>query len=272
MMRWVLYQESFPDSFRMGAYYAGYVPMMVLPGSTEEIKTKYGFSIFGSSKDSTLVKCFRLVNDYEPSLVQFISSHLCQGKILVDVGANEGYFTLLGASKGAHVYAVEPSKNNLKFLTDNIERNNYSQRVTILPYAAGDEDKIVTFHESSLNGMWSSVGQGKTNLLSTTTQVKMKCLQEIIPNLPDIIKIDVEGFEDAVLAGAKKWLKAKKTTWIIETDDTTPAGESVIRSFQDLGYRSSTLAVDSACLPGKIYYPEIYTGDKVGFRNFIFEP
>lgn len=266
--RWLLHQDL-PDSLRMGAYYTGYVPMMVLPSSEEEIKTKYGFSIYGSAQDSTLMKCFHLANDYEPSLVKVINYYLPKGGVLVDVGANEGYFTLLAASKGAYVYAIEPSRANLKLLMKNVEKNGFQDLVVPLPYAAGDENKPIAFNESMLNGMWSSVGSGKTNFLSRETQVEMRRIADIIDVIPNVVKIDVEGFEADVVAGALPWVTRKETVWIIEMDDTITT--SIIQLFRCAGYHIYTLVVDSACLPGRMYEPEEYTS-KVGFRNFIFVP
>lgn len=276
LCRWVLHQDSFPDSIRMGAYYTGYIPMMIGSNSPDEIKTKYGFSLYGLQKESTLMKCFTLVDDYEPSLVRVMKEYFGCDTTFVDVGANEGYFTLLAAKKGCKVYAVEPSQNNLKILSNNVAKNNYKPYVTILPYAAGNKNTNVTFHESSLNGMWSSVSTGgKTNLLSSAVTVEMKCLQDIIPEIPDIVKIDVEGFEDAVIEGCLSWVIAKRTIWIIEMDDTTHHGINLLHLFQSRGYNIATLVVDSACLPGRIYELEKYiigTTPVVGFRNFIFTP
>ena len=246
--------------------------MMILPSSEEAIKTRYGFSIYGSSQASTLIKCFRLVNDYEPSLVTFMLPYLNRETVFVDIGANEGYFTLLAASRGASVYAVEPSRHNLKLLETNITKNNYSSQVTILPYAAGDANTTISFYDSLLNGMWSSVGQGQSNFISTRTQVEMRRLEDIIQCLPDLIKMDVEGFEDSVMKGVLSWLESrgKRPIWVIETDDRTPQGQAVLNLFQEYGYTVTTLIVDSVCLPGRLYSPQPYEG-KVGFRNFIFQ-
>jgi FkbM family methyltransferase len=272
--RWVLYQETLPDGVRQKAYYLGYVPMLISSDEEESIVTPYGFSIYGSQYRSSLIKCYHLAGDYEPSLTLFLGRYLHKESIFLDVGANEGYFSLIAAIKGAQVYAVEPSRQNQDLLKRNVEGNSLSGRITLLPYAAGDANTQITFHESSLNGMWSSIGKGKTNFLSREVKVRMCRLEDVVPVRPDIVKIDVEGFEDKVLEGCSSWLRKRKTLWIIEMDDTLSSGQEIIRKLREAGYEKIlTLVVDSACLPGKIYSPEEYhPGEFVGFKNFIFVP
>lgn len=51
--------------------------------------------------------------------------------VLIDIGANEGYFTVLQAVRGVRVHAFEPSPHNLQILSRNVELNHIQSLVTI---------------------------------------------------------------------------------------------------------------------------------------------
>ena len=67
-------------------------------------------------------------NEFEVSEIRFLQKLLKRGDVMIDIGANIGLFTLLGASlvgDTGNIYAFEHSKLNFKRLQDNIALNNF---------------------------------------------------------------------------------------------------------------------------------------------------
>ena len=64
--------------------------------------------------------------------------------LLVDIGANVGYFSLLASVEGVPVLAIEPDPRNVQLLLRNIARNQQDDRVEVLPVAIGDRKGILT--------------------------------------------------------------------------------------------------------------------------------
>ena len=72
---------------------------------------------------------------------------LGNGDLMVDVGANIGAFTLLAASTGAQVMAMEPSPDNMKHLEQHVSHNGLEQQVNLLQIGIGNEAGELPFIE-----------------------------------------------------------------------------------------------------------------------------
>lgn len=116
--------------------------------------------------------------------------------VVFDVGANIGLFALLFAQHGARVYAFEPSRRALALLRRNAA---LYPKITVVPHAVSAERGSVSFLEKPMTNL-SGFGEGGELVEAVTLDD-----QEATP---DLIKIDVEGFEHLVLAGAKRHLRA----------------------------------------------------------------
>jgi len=142
---------------------------------------------------------------YEPGVTEYITKNLHSGDIFVDVGANNGYYSLLASKlvgKDGLVYAVEPDPNNFKKLKDNIKLNK-TKNIIPLQIAASDRSGWAYLNISEIeNGQNSLVD---IPLSKVKTKVKVEKLDDLIKKA-DIIKIDVEGYEKKVLLGARKLL------------------------------------------------------------------
>lgn len=68
------------------------------------------------------------------------------GKTVIDIGANQGFFTLYAASRGAKVFCFEPVQENIDLLKENVARNNLSDQVTVFHGAVtGNETEITLY-------------------------------------------------------------------------------------------------------------------------------
>lgn len=168
-----------------------------------------------------------LENDVEAALLDL----LYPGSTAYDIGANIGWFSLLAARKvgpSGKVVAFEPSLTNVSFLRRNAAGNDLSN-VSVIPAAVGERDGWATFSEdSSLTGKLSNAGQSVVPILSLDSW-----LAETEQQPPQVLKIDVEGAEGAVLRGMRELLRTEKPTMIIELHDTNA---EVADLLDDAGY------------------------------------
>jgi len=145
-----------------------------------------------------------------PSVVEFdemsfIMHFLRPDDLFVDVGANIGAFTVLaGAVAGAKTLSFEPGPLAYSFLVKNILLNNLSARATPLNMALGRTEGTVSFTKGL--GTENFVVQGKSDLEQVTVRQSTLDLQTAGME-PVAMKIDVEGFEKEVMAGAEKFLQ-----------------------------------------------------------------
>lgn len=153
---------------------------------------------------------------YELDLSRKISSLAREGGLMVDVGANAGYFTCLWASLNPHneVYSFEPSPRNLSMMRQNISALNDPKQVQVFDHAIGKEIGMLDFDvgpedQTGWGGLAESVS-------ARTIQVNVRRLDEVIPVDKDIsvLKIDTEGADTWVLYGAEKILRSKRVKHI----------------------------------------------------------
>lgn len=158
------------------------------------IKTIYGFMFPVDTHRSDLDEVLYKHRVHEKTLCDFMVKELKEGDIFVDVGANQGYHTILGAiqvGKTGKVYAFEPNKEAYAILKENTK--NYPQ-VKLFNIGLGSEKTTVNFFEDKDN-MGTSKVVKKGN-----TQINIIRGDTVITHAK-IIKIDVEGYEPEVLAG-----------------------------------------------------------------------
>ena len=127
-----------------------------------------------------------------------------------DIGPNIGIFSLLAASRGAKVFAFEPSRMVRVQLELNITLNAFGERITIVPEAVSDSEGMIHFFETR-NDNWGigrifSYGHsaGKLNDYVVPTKTLDHFISEL--GMPDIVKIDIEGAEWLALKGAPSTL------------------------------------------------------------------
>ena len=143
-------------------------------------------------------------------------------KILVDVGAHIGRFSIILAKRGSKVISIEPNKYTLEQLKKNVKLNNLQDKITIIGYGCSDKNENATLYSVPQNEGLSSLVK-KEN--ARKEKIKVKKLDTICnnlnlsPNSIDVIKIDVEGFELNVLKGALNTLKRGSPTLIVEITD-----------------------------------------------------
>ncbi len=129
--------------------------------------------------------------------------------LFVDIGANVGVYTILAcAVKGAQGICIEPVPATYGRLLENLRLNDLSERVEALKLGVADQEGELLF-TSDENTMNHVVPDAHGRVVqhnapgSNTVRVKVSRLDVILEDRrPSVLKIDVEGFETRVLAGA----------------------------------------------------------------------
>lgn len=139
--------------------------------------------------------------------------------VIVDVGANIGYYALLFAhhvGPRGYIYCIEPDPTNLIELRANVAENSLERIVTVIPTAAGAYDGMTRF-EPGLNS--HVVPQG-------SVEISVRKVDSLIPYKVDLIKIDVEGYEGAVLVGASATINQFRPVLLVELHPNLLTGDT----------------------------------------------
>lgn len=160
---------------------------------------------------------------YEKHVTEEIRRFFRPGAVLVDVGANIGYYTLLAAphlGAAGKIIAFEPSLDSCALLKMSLEKNGF-KNVTIHAKAVADIQGIVGFNPDDSNGLIN-----KENPNICAYQVEAVTLDDVLNGEEriDLIKMDVEGAEGLVLKGMEKLIQTHHP--LIFTEFRPPALES----------------------------------------------
>lgn len=181
------------------------------------------------SPDSALRFWRRDLDLTSKMLFDFAEEFIKPGHVVWDVGANVGMFTFAGsfrAGSSGHVVAVEADL----FLADLLRRSASiaspgRSKVVVLPVAISDSLGIAEFHIAkrgrSTNFLASASGSTQTGGVRETVSVMTVTLDWLMERLPppNVLKIDVEGAENLVLAGANTLLSKVRPVILCEIID-----------------------------------------------------
>jgi len=141
---------------------------------------------------------------HEFSDMGFLLHFLSEEDLFLDLGANVGSYTVLAARVShAKVIAVEPVTSTFNALEDNIRINDISSLVRTINAGLGDEAEMLYFTTTldAENHVVSSLDLQQDKGIA----VQVIQLDELIVDLaPTMIKLDVEGYEAAVIAGGER--------------------------------------------------------------------
>lgn len=144
----------------------------------------------------------------------FVLHALREGDRFVDVGANVGAYTILaGGAVGAQCVAIEPIPETFRSLVDNINLNGIGHRIRALNIGVGSDRGCARFtaHQDSVNHVLAD-----SETVDGTLLVNVERLDDILADFsPTIVKIDVEGFETQVVAGADRVLSCPSLLAVI---------------------------------------------------------
>lgn len=171
----------------------------------------------------------QLLGVYEIEIQRVMVQHVHPGAVVYDIGANNGFITMLAAhlvSSSGFVYAFEPLPANLSSLRELLIANGISN-CQVVPKAVADtaENLTLFFGSSSATASLRPIQEA-----TATVTVPSVTLDTFVAEhrTPDFVKIDVEGAEGEVLRGAQRLLeRAPAPIWLIEVHSAASESDTV---------------------------------------------
>jgi FkbM family methyltransferase len=187
----------------------------------------------GTTVDLTLGNdnslCLYVCGSFEPNEFNFLDRVLKPGMVFVDVGANDGYYTLFAARRvgpQGRVVSVEPSSRERGNLERNLARNGIGN-VEIVPAALGATAGHADLHLAhGVHTGHNTLGRFAHDdvVPARVERVPLETLDAVVTRLGlprvDVVKIDVEGGEANVIAGARTMLAAMRPVLMMEVSDS----------------------------------------------------
>jgi FkbM family methyltransferase len=248
-------KKAWPDKIRaIGLFARNVFPNIPIP-----VRTHSGLWCLAWQND--LGNHF-LAGDFEEPEYAFVQRFLKPGMVVLDIGANEGYYTVL-ASKcvgpSGVVIGFEPSPRERRRLGMNLWMN-HCENVRVEKLAMGSAEGHVILHvvegsETGCNSLRPPDVKGKTRDVQVDViTLDQFLLRRAIPRI-DFIKMDIEGAELSALQGATKLLgTVPRPLLLIEIFDirTRPWGYSardLAKLIFEAGYLLHTVVGNGNLLP-----------------------
>jgi len=215
--------------------------------------------------------------DWEPHSDRYVFiSHLCEGMMVMDIGAHWGLYSLLisrAVGPSGKVYAFEPVPQIFIRLKEHIALNNAANVIPV-PIALSDGKGVA---KMSVRGGGSSLFR---HLSDEFVEVQVERLDDFVERegieRVDAIKIDVEGAELKVIRGADKTIRRDKPILMVEIQaatlqavETTP--EELFETIVSYGYDAFVIRHGKAIPTDKVVEPWCYPSGAC-YDNYLFIP
>ena len=149
-----------------------------------------------------------LVPSYESAYLNYCLGFLREGDVVIDVGAHIGLLSFLYAQKVTRaglVQAVEPNPKSAELLRLLVAANGMSN-IQLAQCAAGDNEGQVRLTLDDVMSTTVSNGDAGGQGTALVKMITVDTLVKALPRTPKVMKVDVEGFEMSVFAGARETL------------------------------------------------------------------
>jgi FkbM family methyltransferase len=154
---------------------------------------------------------------HEPTATKIFMDYIKEDNIILDIGANLGYFTCIAgklASKG-RTYAFDVDPKCLNLIEKNLALNNINN-VMVANYALSDKNETVKIKKLDSPNPGIVINSHPSNHYIEVESITVDDFLRDHGIVPDFIKIDVEGAEGKVLKGMKEVLKMEHVIILVE--------------------------------------------------------
>ena len=149
------------------------------------------------------------IREYEKKRIDklHLFSKKINSEILIDIGANIGFYSILSSSRFGQIYSFEPNERNFKVLKKNIE-NNKLKNIKILNFGLGENEEVLIGNSNTKGKLFQTSGFAINKDNKKGERVLVKKGDDVLQFKNKIltIKTDVEDFEFFVLKGLKSTL------------------------------------------------------------------
>jgi FkbM family methyltransferase len=224
--------------------------------ASELVETSEGFRLYVDATDYVVGSTISLARSYEPEVSNTLRAVLGPGETFVDVGANVGWFTMLAAGlvgPEGRVVAVEPNPRNVALARMSAKDNGFDN-VEVYPVALSERPGAVALDTDGSNGRIVPVDGPPSEPFEANFVVAARPLDEILEaagvDKVHVLKVDVEGAEPLVLAGAQRCLSRDRPVLISEFSplalDAAPWGgaQRYLDTLRGHGYRLRMIGAD----------------------------
>jgi FkbM family methyltransferase len=224
-----------------------------LPEGVVEAETAIG-TLWLDASDTLITPLIQEHHHWEGDVTAFLEHALRPGMTFVDVGANIGYFSVLGSQLvGAEgrVFSVEPDSRTLAILRANLWRHHGSN-ASVLPLAAYSETGHIAFTVNKEGRAGSVVAPGQ----DTGVAVPCARLDDVLSGPVDVLKVDVEQAEHLVIRGAEETIRRNPGLVVVTEfwpgatkllDGAQPI--SLLEYYESLGFELCLLRPDGTVDP-----------------------
>jgi FkbM family methyltransferase len=210
--------------------------------------THWGAKIYVDTRDTSLAPHLMMEGNWEPWVSNAIGTVLMKnpGATFIDVGANVGWYTLVACvNKASHVFAFDPNPRMVDLLRKTIAVNGLGKQVTLTAAACGElpcfMDLAVNHDEAGGAHLipLRKPGESIQSITCRVTRLDDAVLNDLTAQSARfgtiVMKIDVEGFEPEVLAGATELLKLRP--FIFLEHNPSDKSRSMLSMLSEQGYR-----------------------------------
>ncbi len=197
--------------------------------------------------------------DFRAEDADFVGAYLQPGETFVDVGANVGQLSLAAAvrvTRSGRVIAIEAHPRICRYLLGNVRLNGLTIEVHNTAIGSTDGELVFTdFRSDDMNFACATPPPGCAAL-----RVPVRTLDSIVGSRrPDLLKVDVEGFEVDLLKGAAQAISNCRCLYIEDSElNLRRAGTSraelydrlISHGFELFHLRAGRLEPASADIPG----------------------
>ena len=240
----------------------GFKAIFESEGNVEINLPKSGFqNILTKSGRNTVFKAFMFTQRHksEPLLRKIVNElfqigYLNYDKSIIDIGCWIGDNTLVWAKmlKKGRIFAIEGISESLKFATETAMLNNINN-VNFIRAICADTSDLSVISSGSQSGTYFQQTDLNSRLRTTT-------IDEVVPGDShgkiDLFHIDVEGFEEKVILGAKKVIERSRPVIIFEQHISSQNARTIISYLEKINYKVFMIN-------------EVLSGNQLDCRNFI---
>lgn len=202
-----------------------------------------GHRMFLDPKDSLFLS---IRGVYEPFETELIKRQIKEGDVVLDLGANIGYYTLIFAKRTGpkgKVFAFEPDPDNFALLGKNIQANGYCNVVAALQAVSNKTEKIKLYLSKDNKGDHriydSQDGRPCIDIEAVRLDDYFKNSNQRI----NFIKMDIQGAEAAAIQGMERLLKKNGNLtvvtefWPLGIKKSGAEPEEYLQFFQKRGFK-----------------------------------
>ncbi|MBU6957216.1 FkbM family methyltransferase [Pseudomonas sp. CVAP len=250
---------------KLSFYFKWRMPLSFPVGGKTFIHTNDGHRLYVDPNEPFMTLHLLEHGEWETPVRRELRRELTAGATFIDIGANIGLHALFAAAlvgETGRVFAVEPHPVTMEMLRQNLEINGLLDRVLLSQVAVSNvDDATVTFEyfaeHPAMSGLKVSQEilekfHGTLEKIDVHT-ITLDSLVERAGLTPDLVKIDVEGFEYTVLEGCVQTInKFPNVRFLMEYEKVM--AESVMRPgigaeiaefFQEKGFKVSKVGADN---------------------------